>query len=294
MKDQDIVQRFLFDGTDLRGEITTLTSSFRDIISIQRYPLPVCMLFGEFLAAASLIAASLKHQGIITVQASGDGPLSMIMAECNHNQQVRGIVRGDFDNTIFSRPNSCEKLSSLFGKGKLAITIEPDQGERYQGIVPMELDNLSRCLEFYFEQSAQLPTKIRLASNVNAASGILIQQLPSNTDDLSKDIHWQHFSTLFETIKSEEQLILSHNKQLYRLFHQDNVRLFEPQNISFLCGCSMKRTERALVSLGIDELLETCKEQGLVKITCQFCDQEYRFTKAMILLMFEPETKSLH
>ena len=292
MKNNDTLQRFLFDGTDIRGEITSLSASYQDMTATKNYPPPIKNLFGEFLAAASLIGASLKYPGLISVQAKGDGPVSMIMAECNQKQQLRGIVRGNFEEEM--PEHEITSLSNLLGAGTLAITIEPEQGERYQGIVPMEFDNLSRCLEFYFEQSAQLPTKIKLASSSSRASGILIQQMPESSVSGQNQDDWQHFSSLLETLKPEEQTTLSHNEQLYRLFHQDDVRLFECQNISFFCSCSLKRIESALISIGLEELLLTCKEQGSIKITCQFCDKEYQFTKDQIIHIFEPSITVLH
>ena len=294
MKNQDILQRFLFDGTDVRGEITTLSSSYRDIIDLHNYPQTVSKLFGEFLVAASLIGASLKQAGIVTVQATGDGPVSTIMAECSQGQKLRGIVRGDWDSFDNSSVSSSNNLSKLMGLGTLAITIEPDQGERYQGIVKMEAADLSGCLEHYFDQSAQLLTKIKISVDQSVASGLLIQQMPITQDFEQAKDDWQHLCTLMDTLKSNEQLELSHNDQLYRLFHEDNVRLFESQPVSFFCSCSLERTESALVSLGEDELLETCKEHGLVLITCQFCDQQYRFTEHAIKAMFNTKTNILH
>ena len=294
MKDHDTLQRFLFDGTDIRGEITTLTSSYRNILALNNYPAPIALLFGEFLVAASLIGASLKHAGIVTVQATGSGPVTAIMAECTQNQGVRGIVRGNFEVLDCSKLGDTPNITELLGSATLAITIEPETGERYQGIVEMVSSKLSDCLEHYFQQSAQLKTKIKLAVSTKSASGLLIQQMPLTQSTEQADLNWQHLSTLMDTLKDSEQLKLSHNDQLYRLFHEDNIRTFESQHISFFCSCSLERTERALVSLGSDELLETCKEQGLVIITCQFCDQEYRFDKNSIQAMFSPPDDILH
>jgi molecular chaperone Hsp33 len=294
MKDQDTLQRFLFDGTDTRGEITTLASSYQKMVVSKNYPTSVALLFGEFLAAASLLSSSLKYPGIVSIQASGNGPISMIMAECSQGQQLRGIVRGHFEDLTSKQWSGRQGVSALLHKSTLAITVEPENSERYQGIVPIESDNLSDCLEYYFEQSVQLPTKIRLASNETCAAGILIQQMPSSQTMTEQQHEWQHLCTLFATIKSGEQLELSHNDQLYRLFNEENVRLFKAQRLSFFCSCSRHRTEQALVSLGIEELLETCKEQGQVLITCQFCAEKYEFTKDQVTTMFNPSTGLLH
>jgi len=230
MKDQDTLQRFLFDGTDTRGEITTLASSYQKMVVSKNYPTSVALLFGEFLAAASLLSSSLKYPGIVSIQASGNGPISMIMAECSQGQQLRGIVRGHFEDLTSKQWSERQGVSALLHKSTLAITVEPENSERYQGIVPIESDNLSDCLEYYFEQSVQLPTKIRLASNETCAAGILIQQMPSSQTMTEQQHEWQHLCTLFATIKSGDSLLLSLESNL-------NCRIM----INYI-GCSMKRT----------------------------------------------------
>jgi molecular chaperone Hsp33 len=286
---QDCLQRFLFDGTDIRGEVTTLSASYQDLLANQKYPPQVALLFGEFLAAVSLLSTVLKNAGMITIQARGDGPVSTVMAECSHGNKLRGIVRGDFDNL-----DGISSLKELLGSAILAITIEPEGKERYQGVVPLDGENLSKCLEFYFYQSEQLPTKIKLASNAKSASGMLIQQLPSSADAEKSADDWQNMSVLFETLSSAEQLELSHNNQLYRLFHEQQLRLFDPQPMYFSCSCSRQRTESALISLGRDEVVEMSVEQGLIVITCEFCSQEYRFTKNDVSELFDPPNPQLH
>lgn len=289
MTNNDTLQRFLFDNNDIRGEITTLSASYQDLLANQNYPPQVALLFGEFLAAASLLSTTLKNSGMITIQARGDGPISTVMAECTQGNKLRGIVRGDFDNI-----KDISSLKELLGSAILAITIEPEGKERYQGVVPLDGENLSQCLEFYFYQSEQLPTKIKLSSNAESASGMLIQQLPSSIDAEKSADDWQNISVLFETLSSTEQLELSHNDQLYRLFHEQELRLFEPQSLCFSCSCSRQRTESALISLGHDEVVDMSVTQGLIMITCEFCSQEYRFTSRDISELFDPPNIPLH
>ena len=288
-KDNDTLQRFIFESTDIRGEITTLSASYLDLLALQKYPPQVALLFGEFLAAASLLSSSLKHSGMITVQANGSGPITTIMAECSQDNKLRGIVRGNFDDL-----GKLSTLQELLGKATLAITLEPEGRERYQGVVPLDEDNLSKCLEFYFYQSEQLPTKIRLASNSEIATGLFIQQLPSTGEREESLEDWQRVSTLFETLSSDEQLQLSHNDQLYRLFHEQELRLFDAKLMAFSCSCSRQRTENALLSLGRTEVMELSEEQGLIMIHCQFCAQEYRFTATDVTQLFDPPQPLLH
>ena len=289
MTNNDTLQRFLFDNNDIRGEITTLSASYQDLLANQNYPPQVALLFGEFLAASSLLSTTLKNSGMITIQARGDGPISTVMAECTQGNKLRGIVRGDFDNI-----KDISSLKELLGSAILAITIEPEGKERYQGVVPLDGENLSQCLEFYFYQSEQLPTKIKLSSNAESASGMLIQQLPSSIDAEKSADDWQNISVLFETLSSTEQLELSHNDQLYRLFHEQELRLFEPQSLCFSCSCSRQRTESALISLGHDEVVDMSVTQGLIMITCEFCSQEYRFTSRDISELFDPPHPPVH
>lgn len=287
MKDQDIRQRFLFDGTDIRGEITTLAASYQAIVAQQQYPSSVATTLGEFLVAASLLSATLKFPGIVSIQAMGGEPLNTIMAECSQGSKLRGIVRGDFDAAA-----KVDSLKELVGNASLAITIEPEGGERYQGIVPMDASDLSGCLEHYFNQSEQLPTQIKISADKKIASGVLIQQMPNSNSQTASD--WEHISALMKTLRSEEQLHLSHTEQLYRLFHEDGVRLFEPEALHFFCSCSRQRTEQALISLGDQEVYDICEQQGGIQITCEFCGESYEFNKANIDEMFSSSRPTLH
>ena len=289
MNNQDIRQRFLFDGTDIRGEITTLAASYRAIVNQQQYPPSVANILGEFLVAASLLSATLKFSGIVSIQAMGGGPLSTIMAECSQGSKLRGIVRGDL-----AAAGKIDNLQELVGNASLAITIEPEGGERYQGIVPMDAQDLSGCLEHYFNQSEQLPTQIRISANEKVASGVLVQQMPNRNSVDKTAADWEHICALMQTLQSEEQLHLSHDEQLYRLFHEDGVRLFEPEALHFFCSCSRQRTEQALKSLGSEEVYDICEQQGSVKITCEFCSEPYEFNRAHIDAMFGNPHPTLH
>ncbi|MDG1693791.1 MAG: Hsp33 family molecular chaperone HslO [Porticoccaceae bacterium] len=277
MKSLDTRQRFLFDDTHIRGEITTLSESFKAIQQRQDYPPVINAILGEFLAAASLLSATLKFKGIVSIQAIGRGTITSIMAECSNNTQMRGIVRGDYQSI-----GDNENFKTLLGSATLAITIEPEGRERYQGLVPMDKDSLSECLEYYFDQSEQLSTKIKLAADQHTAAGVLIQEMPHSSDDEQARDNWQHLSLLLESLKAEEQLELDHEEQLYRLFHEQQVRLFEPENLQFFCSCSKARTAKMLVSLGADEVNEICQEKGLIEVNCEFCDQHYQFDQSDI------------
>ena len=289
MKSLDTRQRFLFDDTHIRGEVTTLCESFQAILQRQNYPAVVNAILGEFLAAASLLSATLKFKGIVSIQAIGRGAITSLMAECTNNTQLRGIVRGDYQSI-----NDDESFNSLLSGATLAITIEPEGRERYQGLVPIDKDSLSQCLEHYFAQSEQLSTKIKLAANQTTAAGILIQEMPHNSEDEQTEETWQHLSLLLESLKAEEQLELEHEEQLYRLFHEQQVRLFDPEALQFFCSCSKARTAKMLSSLGIDEVNKIFEEQDSIEITCEFCGQQYQFDQSDTSDIFDESKPSVH
>lgn len=287
MPSNDLLNRFIFDDCDIRGELVTLGNSYKDILSHNDYPLAIQKLLGEFLAAVSLLSSTLKFDGMIILQARGDGVISTIMAECNHHNNIRGIVRLKEDAELTQQQAQTGSMQELLGNGVLVITIEPKRTEnfggkleRYQGIVPLEKETLAGCLESYFQQSEQLATRLWFAANEQNASGFLIQALPqqlkTNADE-NRD-HWETIEALADTITPEELLGLDHDKILYRLFHEQPVRVFDPTPVKFACSCSRERSESALLSLGKDEVEELLLEKGSIDIDCQFCNQHYHFS----------------
>lgn len=294
MSSTDQMQRFLFDNTDIRGEIVSLGDSYGEVLKNNALPSVVQTLLGEFVAAVSLLSSTLKFDGRLTLQARGDGPLPLIVAECSHHQELRAVARpsdsADWD--ALAEAN----LTDLIGQGMLAIIIEPDQGQRYQGVVPLDADNLAGCLEHYFDQSEQLPTRLWFAadSQQQRASGLLLQALPQqlNTSEEDNKAHWDTAVALAETVKDEELLNLPHEEVLYRLFNEEEVRLFDPVAIKFECSCSFERSAAALVSLGHVEVNNMLKELGGIDIDCQFCNQHYHFGDKEVAGLF-PE-KNLH
>ena len=287
MASNDLLNRFIFDDCDIRGELVTLGESYREILSHNEYPPAIQKLLGEFLAAISLMSSTLKFDGMIILQARGDGAISTIMAECNHHHNIRGIVRLKDDVELSGQLAQHGSMQELLGNGVLVITIEPKRAEnfggkleRYQGIVPLERETLAGCLEDYFQQSEQLATRFWLAADGEHASGFLIQSLPSQlkTNFEENRDHWETIEALANTITPEELLQLDHEQILYRLFHEQPVRVFDPTQVKFACSCSRERSASALLALGKDEVEELLVEKGNINIDCQFCNQHYHFT----------------
>ena len=292
MSDSDKLHRFIFDHRDIRGEIISLADSYRTALATTDYPVVIQQLLGEFQAAAGLLSATLKFDGVITLQARGDGPLNLIMADCTRHHNLRVVA--EFDRSTKFSDNAA--LTDLIGHGQLAITIDPSKGERYQGIVPLEQGSLAHCLEDYFKQSEQLPTRIWLSADGNRAGGLFLQALPRQkvTDPQQNTEQWEHLTQLADTIKPEEQLHLSHCEQLHRLFHQDELRLFDATDLQFACSCSEQRTINMIKTLDPGEIKSILQEHGHIEIDCHFCNQQYRFNAADINKIFSGDAPIIH
>jgi molecular chaperone Hsp33 len=269
----DFVQRFHFTDSPVRGELVQLDASVSEVLDRHDYPPRIASLLAEAMAACVLLASTLKFEGAMILQARGDGPLETLMVECNHRKEIRAIAQ---ISDHWTAESSFLPFTELLGNGQLAITVDPENGQRYQGIVPLDSDSLSTCLERYFEQSEQLPTRIWLAAGDDNAAGLLLQVMPGHDHDDDADI-WPRLCQLTDTIKPDELLDLPATEILYRLYHEELVELHEEEDVRFLCNCSRERTEQVLLSLGKEELRSIIEEQGVVDISCQFCNQQYRF-----------------
>lgn len=270
----DQSRRFLFEGVDIRGETVQLADAFRDITAIHEYAPGVRRLLGEFLAAAVLLRSTLKFDGKLILQARSGGQIPLLMAECNNTGELRGIARG-------AETATATHFDQLLGDGQLAITVDPQQGNRYQGIVPLSGNSLAQSLDAYFQQSEQLQTRFWLAADDAGAGGLLLQQLPAQlaSDPQQRSDQWEHACTLAGTIQPPELLELPTEELLYRLYHEDTLRLFQPAPLKFSCSCSRERTLYALSALGAAEVEDLLQEQGSVTMDCEFCNQQYRYVR---------------
>lgn len=278
---QDLLHRYLFNELDVRGELVQIESAYNEMIADHNYPDPVKALLGELLVATCLLTATLKFEGEIAVQLQGDGPVKYAVINGDDKQNMRGIARLQSEITGTT-------VKELIGQGYMVITITPEKGERYQGIVPLEHDTLSECIESYFEQSEQLKTRLWFATDTTEGSakacGLFLQVLPVDKQKSIED--FAHLEALSNTIKNEELLHLDANTVLTRLYHEDNPRVFEPQAIKFKCGCSRDKTITALVNIGQEELLKDIAEKGTVNINCHYCLKEYVFNEQDIKSIF--------
>ncbi|KAB7894943.1 Hsp33 family molecular chaperone HslO [Rouxiella sp. S1S-2] len=268
----DQLHRYLFTHHAVRGELVSLSETFQQIVAGHDYPPEVQNLLGEMLVATSLLTATLKFDGDITVQLQGDGPLKLAVINGNNLQEMRGVARLQGDIAADST------LKQMIGNGYMVITIAPSEGERYQGVVGLEGETLAECLEDYFMRSEQLPTRIFIRTGESegkaAAGGMLLQVLPAQETDAEE---FSHLAQLTTTIKAEELFTLPANEVLYRLYHQEEVTLYEPQDVSFKCTCSRQRCADALLTLPDAEVLEMLEEDEKIDMHCDYCGNHYVF-----------------
>ncbi|MCH4295990.1 Hsp33 family molecular chaperone HslO [Shewanella sp. 3B26] len=265
---KDTLYRYLFENADVRGELVQLADAYQSVVNAHEYPQVLRRFLGELMAATSLLTATLKFSGDIAVQVQGNGPVSLAVINGNNHQQLRGVARWDGELADDA------SLGDLFGQGYIVITLTPDEGERYQGVVALDKPTLAECIQDYFQQSEQLPTGIWLFADGERAAGIFLQVLPSEEDH---NAEYEHLTTLTATIKQEELLQLPAEEVLHRLYHEEEVRLFDPVEVSFKCTCSRERSAAAIRSIEKAEILEIMAEQGQIEMGCEYCNSQYRF-----------------
>ncbi|AKJ40891.1 Heat shock protein 33 [Pragia fontium] len=274
MSNSDLLYRYLFEKHDVRGELVTLNETYGHILENHNYPVAVQRLLGEMLVATSLLTATLKFDGDITVQLQGDGPVKLAVINGNNQQQMRGVAR------LQAEVDDNATLKQMLGNGYLVITIMPKEGERYQGVVGLEGETVSECIEAYFRQSEQLPTRLFIKTGAHqgkaAAAGILLQVLPAHKGN---DSEYEHLAMLTETIKAEELFSLNVEDILYRLYHEEDVTLFEGQKVSFHCTCSRERCAQALITISPEEIDALLTEEGHIDMHCDYCGSHYIFEK---------------
>ena len=284
----DLRQRFYIENSPVRGEVVHIEEALQTILAQKPYAPAIQVLLGEMLSATALLASTLKIQGRISLQIQAQGTLKWAMAECNHLGEIRGLADYEEDSRFNEATDSGVVLSTLVSP-VLFINIEPDFGERYQGIVPLDKPTLAGCLMQYYDLSAQIPTRIVLASSAQRSGGLLIQLLPRNNEEeqqlVDEDI-WPRLKMLTETLKADELTDLDAQEILYRLYNEEEVRLPEVEQLKFGCTCSKERCSNALIQIGEDAVRETLEVQNPITMDCQFCNTRYSFTAEEALGLF--------
>ena len=275
-QNQDTLQRFIFEKHHVRGVIVHLNASFKAALAHRQYNLTIRKLLGETLSAAALLASTIKFKGKLSLQLQGDGPLKLLLAQINDSLQLRCLA--------MTRESVRGGFARVMGKGHLLMNISQDNStDHYQAVTQLEGKSIADTLAHYFEQSEQLATRFWLFSNKDEAVGLLLQCMPGEPKG---SLFWEHVNVLAQTITAKELLSLPNHTILHRLFHQEDVRIFEEEMISFRCNCSVEKMETALLQLGKQDAEELIKEEGNVKINCDFCNRDYVFDAVDVAHLF--------
>ncbi len=278
MKETDQVRRFVFEGLGIRGMFVHLDATWKAILEKKEYPEIIQAQLGYFSAASALLSSTLKFDGVLRMQLQGSGPITLMLLESSSERTLRGMAK-------WSVEPKKQSLSEMFGDATLAITLDPKhKAERYQSIVALEGDNIAQALEAYLAQSEQLETKLWLACDNARASGLLLQKMPAVIGEDTDA--WSRVIQLASTITDNELMLLSVEDILHRLFHEEDIRLFDADPVSFRCACSRAKVAGVLKGLGINEIAPIVREQGNVSVDCEFCAQTYAFDRIDIEQLF--------
>ncbi len=303
--ESDQVRRFLFEQRPVRGHWVHLESVWRELRAHRAYPQPVRELLGEAVAAAVLLAATLKFRGTLTLQLQGSGAVNLLVAQCTHDFRLRAVAR--FDEDQVARLQAATAATGAFralvgGDGRLTVTVEADErSTRYQGIVPLGRDSMARSLEAYFASSEQLPTRVLLAADDTRVAGLLLQKLPAAGEgEWSEPVGtWQEAERGMQRLAPGDLLAAPVEPLLLRSFPGQDLRLFRGSPVRFECRCSTGRVAGVLRALGAGEMRDILREQGAVTVTCEFCHRPYRFDSIDIEALFTEDpaagdTPALH
>lgn len=270
MPTTDTLTRFLFESAPVRGELASLDATWQEVLKHAAYPLPLQTLLGELMAAAALLSAILKFDGSMILQMQGSGAVKLVVVEATSGRTLRATAKWEGEVPAGS-------LDVLLGEGRFVITLDQSASgkQNYQGIVPLAGVSVAEALMHYMESSEQLDTQIHLAANSQRAAGMLIQRLPgveaTDADAWNRAVH------LAATLKPEELLTVPADAILRRLFHEEDVRVFEAEPVSFRCACSRERVGEMLKMLGRDEVESVLAERGEIEVRCEFCNRQYKF-----------------
>lgn len=297
----DTLQKFMFEAAPVRGELVEISATWKQIQSRRDYPQEVKKILGEMLAAAALLSANLKFNGSIVMQIHGDGPLRLLVVECDSELRMRATAKLAPDATIAAGAH-LQQLLNAHGNGRFVITLDPLEklpGQQpYQGIVPLDGESIAGIIENYMLRSEQLDTKLWLAADDEVSRGLLLQRLPTEggtaevgtavggTEPASDQATWDHVVMLASTVREEELLSTDINTMLRRLFWQETIRVFEPRHPQFQCSCNREKVANMLKMLGKEEVDSALAELGELSIDCDFCGQHYAFDKVDCAQLF--------
>lgn len=293
----DTLQKFMFEGAPVRGELVEISATWREVQSRNSYPKAVRTLLGEMISAAALLSANLKFNGAIVMQIHGDGPVRLLVVECNSDLQLRATAKIAPDVTI-NDDAMLPELVNVNNQGRFVITLDPKDKlpgqQAYQGIVPLDGDSVATVIENYMLRSEQLDTKLWLAANDDVARGLLLQKLPKDggvgSPVENEAEAWNHIVMLGSTVRNEELLATDIQTMMHRLFWEETIRVFDARHPSFHCSCSREKVGSMLKMLGRGEVDAALVDLGTLAINCDFCGQHYEFDKVDCVQLFAADT----
>ena len=273
----DVVIPFVFEALPIRGAVIQLRNAWHRMLLGHDYGRPVMEALGHSAAASALITQSLKFEGSITLQISGEGPLAMLVMQCTSNLELRGMA---------SAVHASDDLAfgDLVREARCAITVDAGAMERpYQGIVEVG-DSLAGSIEGYYARSAQVPSHLQLVSDRDCCGGILLQQMPEEARPVADD--WRRVGLLAATLRTVDVAGGIGPDLLARLFAEDDLRVFTPRSAAFRCRCSARRAGDVLRLLGEEETRDVLAEQGNVEVTCEYCGRTRTFDAIDVARLF--------
>jgi len=295
---KDTLQKFIFDNAAVRGELVEISDTWREIQARHGYPRAVRAMLGEMVAASALLSANLKFNGSIVMQIHGDGPVRLLVVECDADLRIRATAKLAPDAEVADDATLTDLLN-VNGKGRFVITLDPLEkmpGQQpYQGIVPLDGENVATVIENYMMRSEQLDTRLWLAADDKVSRGMLLQKLPRHSGKADQTVQateeedletWNRAVVLGSTLKQEELLSTGIETLLNRLFWEETIRVFDPQHPQFHCSCTREKVGNMLKMLGQPEVESALSDLGELGINCDFCGKHYSFDKVDCAQLF--------
>ncbi len=297
----DFIQPFQIEDLGLLGRLVRLETTLDSAFQRQNYPEEIGALLAEAMALTASLSGIIKFDGIFTLQSQSDGPVNLLMSDITSDGEMRGYARFNEADAMQALTQPGALVPKLMGKGHLAFTV--DQGpetERYQGIVELVGATIADCAQAYFSQSEQLETAVVVVSRLEEgraprSAALMLQRLPGEAEETmardEEDEAWRRAVVLMSSIKADELLgdDLSASQVLYRLYHEDGVRLFTQKPVSHTCRCSQEKVSNTLASFPRAEI-EDMADEGVVTVTCEFCKSDYRFSNEELATLFDQRT----
>ncbi|MDE2430134.1 MAG: Hsp33 family molecular chaperone HslO [Burkholderiales bacterium] len=293
----DNLQKFMFEHAGVRGELVELSSSWQQVLANHAYPQAVQILLGEMMAAAALLCANLKFDGTMIMQIHGDGPVRLMVVECDAELRMRATAKLS-DDAVIADDATLPDLIHAHGHGRFVITLDPNNKmpgqQAYQGIVPLDGESIATVIENYMQRSEQLDTKLWLAADGQVTRGMLLQKLPktggseAQIDDSTEA--WNHAVMLGDTLKRDELLSTDIATLMHRLFWEQTIRVFDLVHPQFYCNCTREKVGNMLKMLGEEEVSTAVAELGQLDINCDFCGKHYGFDTVDCAQLFVAST----